>query len=59
MLNGSHIRDKYPNSLLIAVSQDEDHSLFPIAFVVVESECCETWSRFLANLDLALKGCII
>ena len=43
-LDGTHLRGKYPGALLIAVCQDGDHGLFPLAFAIVESECYATWS---------------
>ena len=55
-LDGTHLRGKYPGALLIAVCQDGDHGLFPLAFAIVESECYATWSWFLANLDVTLEN---
>ena len=54
-LDGTHIWGKYPRALLIAVSQDGDHGLFPLAFAIVESKCYATWSWFLANLHVTLE----
>nr|XP_029145228.1 uncharacterized protein LOC114924537 [Arachis hypogaea] len=42
--------DKYGGVLLIAVAQDGNSNILPIAFSIVESESTESWSFFLTNL---------
>ncbi|XP_015949943.1 uncharacterized protein LOC107474820 [Arachis duranensis] len=40
----------YGGVLLIAVAQDDNSNILPIAFVIVEFESTESWSFFLTNL---------
>ncbi|RYQ98494.1 hypothetical protein Ahy_B07g086223 [Arachis hypogaea] len=41
---------KYKGCLLVAVSQDGNNNIVPIAFAIVEGETSETWHFFLSNL---------
>ncbi|XP_025676932.1 uncharacterized protein [Arachis hypogaea] len=41
---------RYGGVLLIAVAQDGNSNILPIAFTIVESEDTESWSFFLTNL---------
>ncbi|XP_025685398.1 uncharacterized protein [Arachis hypogaea] len=49
-VNGTHLYGRYGGVLLIAVAQDSNNNILPIAFVIVESESTESWSFFLTNL---------
>ena len=42
-VDGSHLRGKYPGVLLVAVTLDGNHKLFPIAFAFAEAEGCDSW----------------
>ena len=53
-VDGSHLQGKYPSVLLVAVTYDGNHKLFPIAFAFAEVERRDSWKWFLANLSLAL-----
>ncbi|XP_042520010.1 uncharacterized protein LOC122093683 [Macadamia integrifolia] len=55
-LDGCHLKGKYEGILLSAVSIDENNGLFPLAFVVVESECKDSWWWFLNNLYIAFHS---
>ncbi|XP_025636000.1 uncharacterized protein [Arachis hypogaea] len=46
----THIYGRYSGVLLIAVAQDSNSNILPIAFAIVESESTESWSFFLTNL---------
>jgi len=37
---------KYKGTLLVAIGQDGNNKILPIAFVVVEGETIETWFLF-------------
>ncbi|WVZ21257.1 hypothetical protein V8G54_008579 [Vigna mungo] len=49
-VDGCHLKTTYGGQLLVAVGRDPDDQYFPLAFVVVENECKETWRWFLAQL---------
>ncbi|XP_025679527.1 uncharacterized protein LOC127745565 [Arachis duranensis] len=49
-VDGTHLYGKYGGVLLIAVAQDGNSNILPIAFAIVESESTESWSFFLTNL---------
>ncbi|XP_052110119.1 uncharacterized protein LOC127741500 [Arachis duranensis] len=49
-VDGTHLYGRYSGLLLIAVEQDGNINILPIAFAIVESESTESWSFFLANL---------
>ena len=54
-IDGTHLRGKYPSVLLIAVTHDGDHGIFPIAFGIAEIENFKTWEWFLAAFSRALR----
>ncbi|XP_025628579.1 uncharacterized protein [Arachis hypogaea] len=43
-VDGTHLYGKYGGVLLIAVAQDGNNNILPIAFAIVESESTESWS---------------
>jgi hypothetical protein len=49
-VDGTWLYGKYRGTLLIAVAQDGNHHIFPVAFAIVEGETKEAWSFFLKNL---------
>ncbi|KAL5177368.1 hypothetical protein HKD37_08G023156 [Glycine soja] len=49
-VDGTHLYDKYRETLLMATSQDGNGGVLPLAFVVVEGETLTAWSWFLAHL---------
>ncbi|XP_015963421.1 uncharacterized protein LOC107487317 [Arachis duranensis] len=49
-VDGTHLYGRYGGVLLIAVAQDVNSNILPIAFAIVESESTESWSFFLTNL---------
>ncbi|XP_016186373.1 uncharacterized protein LOC107628078 [Arachis ipaensis] len=49
-VNGTHLYGRYGGVLLIAVAQDSNSNILPIAFAIVEFESTESWSFFLTNL---------
>ncbi|KAH7849423.1 hypothetical protein Vadar_017654 [Vaccinium darrowii] len=46
-VDGTFLTGKYKGTLLIAVSQDSENQIFPIAFAIVEKEDKENWGWFL------------
>ena len=50
----THLREKYPVVLLVAVTHDANHKLLPIAFTLAEAERRDSWKWSLANLHIAL-----
>ncbi|XP_025616592.1 uncharacterized protein [Arachis hypogaea] len=49
-VDGTHLYEKYKGALLVAVAQDENQNIVPIAFAIVEGEIADTWEFFLTNL---------
>ncbi|KAH7842307.1 hypothetical protein Vadar_003834 [Vaccinium darrowii] len=46
-VDGTFLTGKYKGTLLIAVSQDPENQIFPIAFAIVEKEDKKNWGWFL------------
>ncbi|XP_016169132.2 uncharacterized protein LOC107611751 [Arachis ipaensis] len=46
----THLYGKYKGCLLVAVSQDGNNNIVPIAFAIVEGETSDAWYFFLSNL---------
>ncbi|QHN92510.1 uncharacterized protein DS421_17g584370 [Arachis hypogaea] len=46
----THLYGKYKGCLLVAVSQDGNNNIVPIAFAIVEGETSDAWHFFLSNL---------
>ncbi|XP_052114264.1 uncharacterized protein LOC107479457 [Arachis duranensis] len=49
-VDGTHLYGKYKGCLLVAVSQDGNNNIVPIAFAIVESETSDACYFFLSNL---------
>ncbi|PKI51121.1 hypothetical protein CRG98_028501 [Punica granatum] len=49
-LDGCFLKDYYGGTLLVAVTQDLNHSFYVIAYGVVEQETKDSWSWFLRRL---------
>ncbi|XP_020986016.1 uncharacterized protein LOC107481570 [Arachis duranensis] len=49
-IDGTHLYGKYGGTLLLAIVQDGNSNILPIAFTLVEGENAESWSFFLSNL---------
>jgi hypothetical protein len=49
-VDGTWLYGKYKGTLLLAVAQDGNNHIFPIAYALVEGETKEAWSFFLRNL---------
>ena len=49
-IDGTFLYGKYKGTLLLAVAQDGNRNIVPIAFAIVEGETKEAWSFFLDNL---------
>ncbi|RYR59699.1 hypothetical protein Ahy_A05g025632 [Arachis hypogaea] len=49
-VDGTHLYGKYKGTLLIAVAQDGNQNIVPIAFAIVEGEAVDAWEFFLTNL---------
>lgn len=49
-VDGTWLYGKYKGTLLMAVAQDGENHIFPIAFALVEGETKDAWSFFLKNL---------
>nr|XP_025678319.1 uncharacterized protein LOC112778184 [Arachis hypogaea] len=50
LVDGTHLYGKYKGCLLVAVSQDGNNNIVPIAFAIVEGETSDAWHFFLSNL---------
>ncbi|CAK8544856.1 unnamed protein product [Lathyrus sativus] len=51
-IDGTWLYGKYKGTLLMAVAQDGNGNIFPIAFALVEGETKDGWSFFLKNLRM-------
>ncbi|XP_025627850.1 uncharacterized protein [Arachis hypogaea] len=51
-VDGTHIYGKYKGTLLVAVAQDGNQNIVPIAFALVEGETADAWHFFLRNLRM-------
>ncbi|XP_057719362.1 uncharacterized protein LOC130933764 [Arachis stenosperma] len=49
-VGGTHLYGKYGGTLLLAIAQDGNSNILPIAFALLEGENAESWSFFLSNL---------
>ncbi|KAK8510047.1 hypothetical protein V6N12_035370 [Hibiscus sabdariffa] len=49
-VDGTWLYGKYGHILILAVAQDGDSNIFPIAFAIVEKEDAEGWEFFLKHL---------
>ncbi|XP_025634048.1 uncharacterized protein [Arachis hypogaea] len=49
-VDGTHLYEKYKGCLLVAVSQNGNNNIVPIAFAIVEGETSDAWHFFLSNL---------
>ncbi|RYR14818.1 hypothetical protein Ahy_B04g071520 isoform A [Arachis hypogaea] len=49
-IDGTHLYGKYGGTLLIAIAQDGNSNILPVAFALVEGENAESWSFFLSHL---------
>ncbi|XP_057740286.1 uncharacterized protein LOC130957446 [Arachis stenosperma] len=49
-VDGTHLYGKYKGCLLVAVSQDGNNNIVPIAFAIVQGETSDAWHFFLSNL---------
>ncbi|XP_057759991.1 uncharacterized protein LOC130980316 [Arachis stenosperma] len=48
--NRTHLYGKYRGTLLVAIAQDRNSNILPIAFALVECENAKSWSFFLSHL---------
>ncbi|KAK9998157.1 hypothetical protein SO802_017760 [Lithocarpus litseifolius] len=49
-IDAIHLYGKYKGNLLIAMATDGNNEVYPLTFVIVESESMETWGWYLACL---------
>ncbi|XP_057746855.1 uncharacterized protein LOC130966107 [Arachis stenosperma] len=49
-VDATHLYGKYKGCLLVAVSQDDNNNIVPIAFAIVEGETSDACHFFLSNL---------
>nr|XP_025664350.1 uncharacterized protein LOC112762709 [Arachis hypogaea] len=49
-IDGTHLYGKYGGTLLVAIAQDGNSNILPVAFALVEGENAESWSFFLSHL---------
>ncbi|XP_015934905.1 uncharacterized protein LOC107460990 [Arachis duranensis] len=50
--DGTHLYGKYKGTLLVAVAQDGNQNIVPIAFALVEGETADVWHFFFRNLQM-------
>ncbi|XP_015948300.1 uncharacterized protein LOC107473261 [Arachis duranensis] len=49
-IDGTHLYGKYGGTLLVAIAQDGNSNILPVAFALVDGENAESWSFFLSHL---------
>ncbi|XP_057719314.1 uncharacterized protein LOC130933712 [Arachis stenosperma] len=49
-IDGTHLYGKYGGTLLVAIAQDGNSNILPVAFALVKGENTESWSFFLSHL---------
>ncbi|XP_027103276.1 uncharacterized protein [Coffea arabica] len=49
-VDSTHLRGEYKGKLLIAVTQDANNKILPIAYAMVDEETISSWSWFLEQL---------
>ncbi|XP_016168578.1 uncharacterized protein LOC107611133 [Arachis ipaensis] len=49
-IDGTHLYGKYGGTLLLAIAQDGNSNILPVAFALVEGENAESWAVFLSHL---------
>ncbi|CAI9301559.1 unnamed protein product [Lactuca saligna] len=49
-LDGAFVKGPYPGQVLSVVALDGNNGIYPLAYVVVESETLNSWTWFLSNL---------
>ncbi|XP_015933199.1 uncharacterized protein LOC107459488 [Arachis duranensis] len=49
-IDGTHLYGKYGGMLLVAIAQDGNSNILPIAFALVKGKNAESWSFFLSHL---------
>ncbi|XP_025674498.1 uncharacterized protein [Arachis hypogaea] len=49
-IDGTHLCGKYGGTLLLAIPQDGNSNILPVAFSLVEGENAESWIFFLSHL---------
>ena len=49
-VDGTHLYGRYQGTLLVAVTQDGNNNILPLAFALVGSECNDSWTFFLRNI---------
>ncbi|XP_015970811.1 uncharacterized protein LOC107494275 [Arachis duranensis] len=49
-IDGTHLYGRYEGMLLIAIAQDRNSNILPVAFALVEGENGESWAFFLSHL---------
>jgi hypothetical protein len=49
-VDGTFLTGKFKGTLLLAVAQDGNNHIFPVAFALVEGETKKAWNFFLKNL---------
>nr|XP_025703500.1 uncharacterized protein LOC112805322 [Arachis hypogaea] len=51
-VDGTHLYGRYKCTLLVAVAQDRNQNIVPIAFSLVEGETADAWHFFLRNMRM-------
>ena len=48
----THLYEKYEDTLLVAIAQDDNSNIISVAFALVEGENAELWLFFLSHLQM-------
>ncbi|XP_013615606.1 PREDICTED: uncharacterized protein LOC106321943, partial [Brassica oleracea var. oleracea] len=57
VVDGSFLKNKYKETLLVATAVDGNSNLYPIAFGVVDSENDDSWGWFFRQLKVVIADC--
>ena len=53
-VDGTFLTGKYRGQILIAIGQDGNNQVVPLAFAFVESENIDSWTWFFRQLKIAV-----
>ena len=51
-IDGTHLRGSYKGKMLVAVAQDANGNILPVAFAIVDEETVESWCWFMEQFRL-------
>ena len=56
-MDGTFLKERFGGVLLLATTQDVNHSIYPLAFTVVDGETEIAWDYFFRKLKTFVHDC--